>query len=481
MLQLVNINKYNSKQPLLIVLFKENLQQSISGISIKLSEEEINYITKNADIEVDMFRLPRIDTDIFIHLIKISKNNNLQDTGLYTEGAVFYKAIIKYKFNEIVFTGFNNDLQTISYTEGFLLASYSFNKYKTGNLEKQVKKIYFLKNRIKATDIQRLKCIVESVFWARDAINEPGSVLTSEELSKRIVLLGKTAGFDVEVYHKTKIKALKMGGLLSINRGSKNPPTFSILEYKPENAINEKPLILVGKGIVFDTGGLSLKPTPNSMDYMKSDMSGAAVVIATIYAITKLKLPIHIIGLIPSTDNRPGEDAILPGDIVTMYDKTTVEVLNTDAEGRMILADALAFSKQYQPDLVIDIATLTGAASVAVGKYAMVGFFKCDINTHNQLIQAGFDVEEKIVEFPLWDEYAELLKSDIADLKNIGGREAGAITAAKFLEKFTDYPWIHLDIAGLSFAHTDYKYYPKGGTAIGIRLLLNFIIKKYLS
>ncbi len=305
-------------------------------------------------------------------------------------------------------------------------------------------------------------------------MSEPGSVLTAEELSKRIVKVGKDAGFKTDVLNKSKIESLKMGGLLAVNYGSIEPPTFNILEWKPKDAINKKPIVFVGKGVVFDTGGISLKP-PSNMDEMKSDMSGAAAVVGTLNAISRNKMPVHVIGLIPATDNRPGQNAYYPGDIIKMFDGTTVEVLNTDAEGRMILADALAYAKKYKPELVINLATLTGSAVMAIGEFGTVAFMKTEEKVKNELQKAGNDTYERLVEFPLWEEYAELIKSDIADVKNIGGREAGAITAAKFLERFTDYDFVHFDIAGTAYNAKGSNYNAKGGTGIGVRLLSEFL------
>jgi len=301
------------------------------------------------------------------------------------------------------------------------------------------------------------------------------SFLTAVQLAKEIQHLGTEAGFMVEVFNKRKIETLKMGGLLAVNKGSIDPPTFSILEWKPEKANNAKPLVLVGKGVVFDTGGLSLKPTRESMDYMKSDMGGAAAVTGALYAVTRAKFPVHVIGLIPATDNRPDGNAYTPGDVIHMYSGSTVEVLNTDAEGRMILADALNYAKQYNPELVIDLSTLTGSAAVAIGKYGIVGMGNAKRKTFNLLTESGKNVYERIVEFPFWEEYDELIKSDIADMKNIGGKDAGAITAGKFLERFTDYPYIHLDIAGPAFLSGEDSYRGKGGTGVGVRLLFDFI------
>ncbi len=284
-------------------------------------------------------------------------------------------------------------------------------------------------------------------------------------------------GCSVEIMRKSKIESLRMGGLLAVNKGSVDPPTFTVIEWKPKDAINSKPYVLVGKGIVYDSGGLSLKPTLDSMDYMKSDMSGAAIVGGVLAAVASNKLPIYVVGLIPATDNRPGGNAYAPGDVVTIMDGTTVEVLNSDAEGRMILADALVYAQKYDPILTIDVATLTGSASMAIGPYALVAMGNAQDEIKKLIVECGNQVFERVVEFPLWDDYAELLKSDIADIKNVGGKYAGAITGGKFLEHFTKYPWIHFDIAGVAYSKKNDNYRGKGGTGFGLRLLYNFLKK----
>ena len=211
------------------------------------------------------------------------------------------------------------------------------------------------------------------------------------------------------------------------------------------------------------------------MDQMKSDMAGSAAVVGAMYAIAKSKLPYHIIGLIPAVENRPGYEAFCPSDVITMYDGTTVEVLDTDAEGRLILADALHYAKRFKPELVLDFATLTGAAMRAIGKEASVVMGTADKNFKKKLRKAGNSIGERTVEFPLWDEYADYMKSDIADLKNLGPMDAGAITAGKFLEHFTDYPWMHFDIAGTAYVNTNYNYRGKWATGYGVRLLFKFV------
>ena len=297
--------------------------------------------------------------------------------------------------------------------------------------------------------------------------------LTTSKYAEEIQEIALISGLKITFLDKLKIASLKMGGLLAVNKGSSEPPFFAIAEWKPQNAINKKPYILIGKGITFDTGGYSIK-TATGMEEMKFDMSGSAITITTLSLLAQNQVPIHVIGLIPATDNRINDKAQLPGDIITMHDGTTVEVLNTDAEGRLILADALSYAKKYNPELVIDIATLTGSAHLALGKYTIFATGKNYQQAMLKLKQSGENVYERLVEFPLWDEYAESLQSKIADIKNVGVRHAGAIIASKFLEHFTDYPWIHLDIAGPAFFEKAWNYHSAGGTGIGVRLLYNF-------
>ncbi len=382
----------------------------------------------------------------------------------------------KFKSLQIAFPEQITPSFTLSITESAILSNYQFLTYKsdkTANTLAEVKIWAKEKNHKQA--VEKGIIIANATIESRNLVNEPVITLTAEEIANRAAKLGNQYGFSVDIWNKSKIQSLKMGGLLAVNMGSKLPPTFSILEYKPEKPVNEQPIILVGKGVVFDTGGLSLKPTPNSMDFMKCDMAGAAAVIGALCGVATLKLNVYVIGLIPATDNRPGENAYVPGDVITMYNGSTVEVLNTDAEGRMILADALAYAKQYNPELVIDLATLTGASVVAIGGVGLAMMSTAEEPVKKQLREAGERVYERVIEFPLWDEYGEMIKSDIADVKNIGGAGAGAITAGKFLQKFTDYPWIHLDIAGAAWSQTPDSYRGKNGTGIGVRLLIEFL------
>jgi len=365
---------------------------------------------------------------------------------------------------------------TTAFAEGAALSNYDFTKYKTINKKERTFATLHIDSRsTNKAALDEISKIAEANFFARDLVNEPLSYLTAQQLSNEIKKAGSKNGFKVTVFDKKKITALKMGGLLAVNRGSIDPPTFTILEYKPAKAKNKKPIVLVGKGIVYDTGGLSLKPTPNSMDMMKCDMGGAATVTGIFVAAAKLKLPIHLVGLIPATDNRPGQKAYVPGDVVQMMSGLNVEVLNTDAEGRMVLADALHYAKQYKPELVFDFATLTGSAKAAVGSVASAYMGNASEAIKGKLVQSANNTYERLVEFPMWEEYGEMILSDVADIKNVGGPEAGMVTAGKFLEYFTDYPWMHFDIAGTAYLMREDSYRGKYGTAVGVRMVIDFL------
>ncbi len=375
-----------------------------------------------------------------------------------------------------VFNAVAQNSLTYAFAEGVALSNYEFLKYKTKDKkEKSLSKLQVDARSLSKAELDELSKLVAANFFARTLINEPLSYLTAVQLSKEIQKAGASNGFKVQVFDKKQITKLKMGGLLSVNRGSQDPPTFTILEYKSPKAKNKKPIVLVGKGVVYDTGGLSLKPTGNSMDMMKCDMSGAAAVAGIFVAVAQLKLPVHLVGLIPATDNRPGENAYVPGDVIEMMSGLNVEMLNADAEGRMILADALHYAKRYNPELVFDFATLTGAAKAATGGVASPFMGTAGEGVKRKLLESANTTYERLIEFPMWEEYGEMIKSDVADIKNVGGPEAGAITAGKFLECFTDYPWLHFDIAGTAYLMAEDSYRGKYGTAVGVRLITDFL------
>jgi len=396
------------------------------------------------------------------------------------EGAKLAAYCNEEKIRKAHISGTVDPSQVLALAEGMALSNYQFLKYFT-DAKKRMNSLTGIEishHDIRKPHIDELNQIIESVFEARDLVNEPQSYLTAVKLSEEIKRIGKDVGLKVEVLNQARIKALKMGGLLAVNQGSLAPATFSIIEWCPEDAVNDRPYVIVGKGVVYDTGGLSLKPTANSMDIMKCDMAGAAMMTGVMRAIAANKLPVHVLCLIPATDNRPGGDAYAPGDVITMYNGKTVEVLNTDAEGRMILADALSYAGQYNPELVIDGATLTGAAARAIGDVGVVAMGNADHEEFVQLHEAGEKVYERIVQFPFWKEYGDQIKSKIADIKNLGGPEGGAITAGKFLEYFTDYPYIHLDIAGPAWLKENSHYRTQGGSGVGVRLLYRFFKNK---
>jgi len=418
-------------------------------------------------------RLPNLDIVAFIPE-KIKQEADLEK--LRRLGNDVLKITNKEKTEEISLDVFLDEPSLAQYfLEGMLLGNYEFRQYKT-DLEpkKHLRSVLIRQTLVEHVHIFELMRIQKAVSFARDLVNEIPSELTALTFPKRVAGFLKDVPVKVEVLSKQKIAALKMGGLLGVNRGSVDEPTFTIMEYKPKKCFNKKPYVLVGKGIMYDTGGLNLKPGASMAD-MKCDMSGGAAVAASMYLIAEAQLPVHVVGLVPATDNRPGGNAYAPGDVLTMMNGKTVEVQNTDAEGRLILADALAYAQKYDPALVIDIATLTGAAHAAIGHYAIVGMEADASGYFERLHAAAEEVFERIVEFPFWDEYAELLKSSVADMANIGGKYAGAITAGKFLEKFTDYPYIHLDIAGPAFMETAWNYWPQGGTGVGVRLFYQFL------
>ncbi len=468
--------KYDTKLPkdqnlVLIVNNATDLPES------NVTPQEQGYVNEQIENKNKLIVLNRYAYRIYVVVTTPKPTFYAYHEELRKAGFQLQKLLQADKVEIIYLSDVTGSKASLYLAEGLFLSNYQFDKYKTDkSLAFFFKNIVITDAAIAETEVTEWNNLLLGVYLTRDLVNEPHNYQSAEQLAETIVAVGEHAGFQTEVLDMLKIQALKMGGLLAVNQGSLDPPTFSILEYKPENALNTKPYVLVGKGVVYDTGGLSLKPTPNSMDMMKCDMAGAASVIGIFYALAKNKIPVHLIGLIPATDNRPGGRAFAPGDVITMYSGTTVEVLNTDAEGRLILADALHFAKKYDPELVLDMATLTGAAARAVGREGIVMLSNAPEETKVKFKKSGDNTHERLVELPLWEEYAEHLKSDIADLKNLGGPEAGAISAGKFLEHFTSYPWIHLDIAGTAFLTSVDSYRGKNATGSTVRLIYQFLL-----
>ncbi len=356
-------------------------------------------------------------------------------------------------------------------------AAYRFDTTKNVSRSKRTRGVskVTLVTRNRPTDamkaaVEQGRAIAEGMALARELGNLPGNVCTPTHLAETAVELGKAYKFKVEVLERKDMEKLGMGSLLSVARGSHQPPKFIVMHYKGGKS-SEQPIVLVGKGITFDTGGISLKPAAE-MDEMKFDMCGAASVLGTFKALAEMKLPLNVVGLVPTTENMPGGSATKPGDVVTSMSGQTIEVLNTDAEGRLILCDALTYAERFKPACVIDVATLTGACVIALGKIPS-GLLANDDELARELVDCGNSAHDRVWQLPMWDDYQELLKSNFADIANIGGRYAGTITAACFLSRFAKaYKWAHLDIAGTAWLSGD----AKGATGRPVPLLSTFLL-----
>lgn len=366
-------------------------------------------------------------------------------------------------------------------TEALLLGAYRFDRFRTVGREEFPPPLTAARllvgnpaeRRSAEQAIAEAQAIAAGVSLARDLVNEPGNVKSPEFLAAQARRLADEQGLTCTILDRAALEAEGLGALLGVAQGSVREARLIILEYQGGNS-DARPIALVGKGVVFDAGGISLKPA-EKMDEMKMDMAGAAAVLGAFCAAARLKLPLNLVGIIPAVENLPSGSAIRPGDILTSLSGKTIEVLNTDAEGRLILADALTYAKRYNPRVVIDLATLTGACIIALGHQA-----SAVLGNHEglirQLLRAGERCGERLWQLPLWDEYASQIKSDIADVKNTGGRPAGTITAAAFLQKFaSDYTWAHLDIAGTAWEEKGQPCTPKGGTGVGVRLLVQYL------
>jgi leucyl aminopeptidase len=364
------------------------------------------------------------------------------------------------------------------------LSAYTFLKYKTRNVtkaKKRVEECIFLVSTDKELlerkkNIKKAFIISERVCAARDLINEPPNELTPRAFASRLANYAKNKKIACTVFGLDEIKKKKMGGLLAVSQGSVHKPAFVILRYKGRGTSkNKKTICLVGKGVCFDSGGLSLKPA-TGMITMKYDMAGAATCANVLFAAHELNLAHDVIALLPLCENMPDGNAYRPGDIVKTMSGLNIEIFNTDAEGRMILADALYYSKNFSPDYLVDVATLTGAAKICLGDKAAAILGNDDIFI-KKLIEHGKNVGERLWQLPLWDEYQDDLKSDVADMKNIGLKGAGTVTAAKFLSNFIpETAWAHLDIASMAWEEEGKTYAPKGASGFGLRLLIDFLI-----
>jgi leucyl aminopeptidase len=457
----------------LVILAKEKTDLKKYG----LNEAGIDYV-RSAIVAERKIVTVRNGARLIVIAIKNTKGERSQVLEtIRRSGALLIPLLNEERIQQIeVIDSDDQPEHLLAFCEGIALSNYQFLVYKVKNREKEtnaLQKVILVSKSVREPALEQLRITTRATEIARDLVNEPVSTLNAVEFAKAFQALGKDAGFRVEVLNKAKIESLKMGGLLAVNKGSDVPPTFTIMEYKAARPRNKKPVVLVGKGVVYDTGGYNLKTGPG-METMKCDMSGGAAVAAAMWAIAKAKLPVHVIALVPATDNRINGSAYVAGDVLTMYNGLTVEMLNTDAEGRLILADALAYGEQFNPELVLEFSTLTGAAAAAIGIYGIVAMGTADARMRTKLKNSGANVYERLAEFPFWEDYDELIKSDVAEIKNIGGPYGGAITAGKFLAHFVKSPFMHFDIAGPAFLNAKEGYRTKGGTGVGVRLLFDF-------
>ena len=365
-------------------------------------------------------------------------------------------------------------------TVGTLLGSYAFEHYKTKEKEERFsfKEMTLLLTEAGGKEeavarVDRASILCQGVDLARDLVSHPGNVVTTGYLADTARELAGLHGLEFRIYEQAELEELGMNALVGVGKGAAEPPRLIVLEYRGPGA-KGRPVVLVGKGITFDSGGISIKPGAG-MEEMKTDMAGAAAVLGTMSAAAGLKLPINLVGIVPTAENMPDGKAYKPGDVLTSLSGQTIEITNTDAEGRLVLCDAMHFAQRYKPTAMIDLATLTGACVVALGHEAS-GLMGNDQRLVDALKKAGERCGERVWQLPLWDEYGEVMKSDIADLKNAGSRDGGSITAGWFLKQFVgETPWAHLDIAGTAWSDKARPYCPKGATGVGVRLLIEYL------
>lgn len=485
----------NEPTDVFIIKIFENAKKTPSELNSfnKASGYTISNLLENGDFTGKLNETMMIPTNKKIMpkrilLVGLGKEAELTSDKIRQATGTAVRLIQGKKFNnpsillhKTDYKGISMEEVTRAVVEGILLSLYNFTRYKTLKKEEKAAiknfSLFFLKKDVVTgvkSVVNRTQIVADSVCFTRDIVNMPGSDATPNFLANKAKEIAKKSGVKCKILSSLEMKKLGMGGILGVSRGSAQPPKFIILEYNTKKKTNDT-IVLIGKGVTFDSGGISLKPGAN-MDLMKADMSGAAAVLGTFKAISDLKPSSHIVGLVPCTENMPGSKALKPGDIIKCLSGKTVEILNTDAEGRLILADAISYAKRYKPDAVIDIATLTGACVAALGTFAS-GMLGNNDKLKDLVRQAGNKCHERVWELPLWDEYYELIKSNIADIKNTGGQYAGTITAACFLGKFIEnLPWVHLDIAGTFMVEKDTPYIRKGASGVGVRLLTQLIL-----
>ena len=487
MLDLKIIPNINNNSDLYIFFCEKNFSFNSKKLSfIDIDYKEINsLLLKNKDEDYFVFNYHSTKPK---KIIFINQKNNKDEFEIQNIGGKVISEIKLAKDINVIFSNENKSLENyyFNFFLGCFLKKYSFTKYKTifkknENAKEIINLLITSSNKNFFIKIKNnIENIVNGVFLTRDLVSEPPNYLNPEKFVSEIKKLSKL-GLKVDVFDYSKMKKIGMNALLGVAQGSKNLPYFVTITWKPNNSKNKKPLSFIGKGVCFDTGGISLKPA-KFMEDMKYDMAGAGAVVGLMKTLALRKSKSYVVGAVALVENMPGGAAQRPGDIVKSYSGKTIEVLNTDAEGRLILADAIYYiDEQYKPELIVDLATLTGAIVVSLGsEYA--GLFSNNDKLSEKLIKAGEIENEKLWRFPLHKNYDKLMESKVADMQNInysGG--AGSITAAQFLQRFlkNGTPWAHLDIAGMAWTKKDLETIPTGATGYGVKLLNKFVEKYY--
>ncbi|NOY65103.1 MAG: leucyl aminopeptidase [Nitrospirae bacterium] len=432
-------------------------------------------IFKGEFLEEYLFHFKTRNISKRILICGLGKSKEITSEKLRQCGGAISKAAKKTRLKDIyVDTSQIKNLKPSALLEGILLGSYRFIRYKKEKDTAALKTLLFPDNgRITQKDIEETKSVAEAVCFARDLVNIPSNELTPTDILKTARSL-KSKRLSIKALNRKEAKKAGLNAFVAVSNGSHQEPWFIIMNYRGGG---RKTVVLIGKSITFDSGGLSLKPS-EGMEKMKYDMAGGAAVLSVMRYIEKKELPCNVIGILPATENLPGGSATKPGDIVKAFNGKTIEIVNTDAEGRLTLSDAIAYAKKYRPDVIIDIATLTGACSIALGNEAMAL-----MGNNERIIEllktSAEKTGERLWHMPLYEDYKEYIKSDVADLKNTGGRTGSLVTAGYFLKEFAeDTPWGHIDIASTAWTDRDRHYCPKGATGVGVRLIIQFL-KEY--
>lgn len=476
-------------QAIILPLFEDS--KKLQGLALEIDKKSgglISDVIGDGDFEAKPFQVSVIYTqDNFpakrVALVGLGKQKEFNLEKLRVAFASVMRHLRNMNIKETAtsmnyFAG-KKDQAAQAAVEGALLGLYQYTPYKTVGRE-DLKEMDTFNILTDAKDyssvdaaVKKARIISDAVYFARDLVSAPSNEMTPSIMAQKARDIAKRKNLSCTVLDKNRMKDIGMNAILAVASGSNEEPKFIILEYNGGRK-KEAPVILVGKGLTFDSGGISIKPS-DKMEEMKMDMSGGAAVMGAIMAAADMNLSLNVVALIPSSENMPSGSALKPGDILKSYSGKTIEVLSTDAEGRLLLADALTYASRFKPDAVIDVATLTGACVIALGD-DVIGMLGTDDKLKKDINKAAQDTGELVWELPLWENYHDMIKSDIADYKNAGNRSAGTITAAAFLSKFIgDYPWVHLDIAGPAWVEKDKPYIPKGASGVTVRLLVEFL------